>query len=338
MVLNFHDNIPLTLESGAVLPELDIAYNTYGRLNDDCSNVIWVCHALTANSDVADWWPHTVEAGRFLDPSRYFIVCANILGSHYGTTGPLSVNPQTGRPYFNAFPDVTVRDMVHAHQRLASHLGIKRVELLIGSSLGGFQTMEWALIDPGFAKRIALIATSAYTTPWAAAFNESQRMAIEADKTYGAEHPEAGLNGLRAARSIALLSYRGPAAYNLTQADEELRPEISFRRVHTYQQHQGDKLCARFNAYSYVRLSRAVDAHDVGRGRGGIKAALASIKPKTLVVGITSDILFSLNDSRLLAENIPGAVLRTIESDFGHDGFLVEHDKLNTIISGFLSL
>ncbi len=339
MVLTFHDSDPLALESGATLPCLDIAYHTFGTLNADRSNVVWVCHALTANSDVADWWPHTVEAGRFLDPDRYFIVCANILGSHYGTTGPLSVNPATGEPYYDSFPLITVRDMVNAHRRLARHLAIDRVELLIGSSLGGFQCMEWALMEPDFARRAALIATSAYTTPWAAAFNESQRMAIEADATYGLPRPDAGMKGLAAARSIALLSYRGPAAYNLTQADNGAMtdPRSPFRRrVLTYQQHQGDKLCNRFNAYSYYRLSRAVDAHDVGRGRGGAVAALRTFKPRTLVVGITSDILFTLDDARFLAENIPGAQLRTIESDFGHDGFLVEHTKLNTIINHFL--
>lgn len=339
MVLTFHDSEPLQLESGELLPELDIAYHTFGTLNADRSNVIWVCHALTANSDVADWWPHTVEAGRFLDPDRYFIVCANILGSHYGTTGPLSVDPCTGKPYFNAFPCITVRDMVNAHRRLAAHLGISGVELLIGSSLGGFQCMEWALAQPGFARRVALIATSAFTTPWAAAFNESQRMAIEADPTYGNPDPEAGMKGLSAARSIALLSYRGASAYNLTQADNGActDPASPFsRRVHTYQQHQGDKLCRRFNAYSYHRLSRAVDAHDIGRGRGGADAALRSFKPRTLVVGITSDILFTLDDARYLADHIPGAELQTIESDFGHDGFLVEHTKLNAIISKFM--
>lgn len=337
MVLTFHDPTPLRLECGEELTEFDIAYNTYGSMNADSSNVIWVCHALTANSDVAEWWPNTVEPGRFLDPQKYFIICANIIGSHYGSSGPLSLNPLTGKPYYNSFPEVTVRDMVHAHQRLAAHLGIKQVELLIGSSLGGFQSMEWALMQPYFARRVALIATSAYTTPWAAGFNESQRMAIEADPTYGADSPDAGLRGMRAARSMALLSYRGPAAYNLTQADAEERPSISYRRVHSYQQHQGDKLCARFNAYSYCRLSRAVDAHDVGRGRGGLVAALQSMKPETLVVGITSDILFTIEDARFLADNIPNSSFRTIESDFGHDGFLVEHDKLNAIIKEFIN-
>ena len=339
MVLNI--NSPFHLESGDVLPQLTIAYHTFGTLNAESSNVIWVCHALTANSDVADWWPHTVEAGCFLDPNRYFIVCANILGSHYGTTGPMSINPDTGEPYYDTFPQMTVRDMVRAHQLLASHLGITCVELLIGSSLGGFQCMEWALMEPSFPKRIALIATSAVTSPWAAGFNETQRMTILADASYGEDSPSAGLRGLAAARANALLSYRGSAAYNLTQSDQgaETDPENPFRRrVHSYQVHQGDKLCARFNAYSYFRLTRAVDSHDVGRGRGGVANALAGIKAKTLVVGITSDILFTLSESEELARFIPNAHLETIESDFGHDGFLVEHQKLNTIINQFMKL
>lgn len=341
MVLTYHSPHPFRLESGITLPEIDIAYHTFGRRNADGSNIIWVCHALTANSDVADWWPNTVVPGGFLDPEKYFIVCANILGSHYGTTGPLSVNPETGRPWFGSFPEVTVRDMVNAHRLLADHLGISRVKLLIGSSLGGFQCMEWALIEPGFAEKVALIATSALSSPWAAAFNESQRMAIEADPTYGQPDASAGSKGLEAARSIALLSYRGAPAYNLTQADRgaSTDPDNMFRRrVHSYQRHQGEKLSARFNAYSYHRLSRAVDAHDVARGRAdSVEDALKSFKPEALVIGITSDILFTLDDARQLAESIPNARMETIESNFGHDGFLVEHRQLNTIICNFLS-
>lgn len=339
MVLNI--NKPFHLESGEVLPELTIAYHTFGTLSAEADNVIWVCHALTANSDVADWWPNTVEPGCFLDPEKYFIVCANIIGSHYGTTGPLSINPTTGHPYYDTFPQMTVRDMVRAHQLLAAHLGISKVELLIGSSLGGFQCMEWAVMEPDFPRRIALIATSAVTSPWAAGFNETQRMTILADATYGTNSPDAGMRGLAAARANALLSYRGPAAYNLTQADQgaETDPENPFRRrVHSYQVHQGDKLCARFNAYSYFRLTHAVDSHDIGRNRGGIAKALADIKAKTLVVGITSDILFTLAEAQELAQHISNAQLETIESDFGHDGFLVEHKKLNTIINRFMQL
>ena len=148
----YHHNEPCILESGEQLPELDIAYDTFGELSPAKDNVIWVCHALTANSDVADWWPHTVEEGRFLDPTRYFIVCANFLGSHYGTTSPLSTNPATGKKWNYDFPRISVRDMVRCHQLLARHLGIERVKLLIGSSIGGFQCMEWAIMEPDFTE------------------------------------------------------------------------------------------------------------------------------------------------------------------------------------------
>lgn len=332
---------PFILENGETLPSVTIAYDTYGRLNEDRSNAVWVCHALTANSDVADWWPHTVEKGRFLDPDRYFTVCANILGSHYGTTGPLSTNPATGEPYYNDFPAMTVRDMVRVHWLLARHLGIDSVEFLIGSSLGGFQCMEWAIMEPSFPRHLVLIATTAVTKPWAAAFNESQRMCLQADATYGQRSPLAGMAGLAAARSIALLSYRGPQAYDLTQADDDAnrRPDYPRqRRVHSYQRHQGDKLCRRFNAYSYDRLSRAVDAHDVSYGRGDMRQALSAITAPTLVIAITSDILFPPSDHRELVEYIPQTEFHIIESNFGHDGFLIEYEKLDALISQFLAL
>ena len=327
---------PFELECGEVLPSLTIAYDTFGELNSERSNVIWVCHALTANSDVADWWPHTVEEGCFLDPTKYFSVCANFLGSHYGTTGPLSVNPATGEPWYGDFPLVTVRDMVRAHRLLAEWLGIKRVKLLIGSSIGGFQCLEWSVMQPDFAERAAFIATTPRTKPWASAFNESQRMAIECDPTYGERSAEAGLQGMATARSIALMSYRGGMAYDKTQEDEN-PDEASFeRRVLSYQRYQGEKLRRRFNAYSYYRLSQAVDSHNLGRGRGKVEDVLQQIKAKSLVVAITSDILFPPSDHTILVENIPNVEYHLIDSDFGHDGFLVEHKQLNEIILNFL--
>ena len=266
------------------------------------------------------------------------MVCANVLGSCYGTTGPLSVNPATGQPWFNDFPKFTVRDIVTVHQRLANHLGISRVKMLIGSSLGGFQCMEWALMEPDFAENVVLIATTPETKPWAAAFNESQRMAIETDPTFGSPAPDAGLEGLGVARSIALLSYRGPGAYDLTQAERETLTEgYPFgRRVHSYQRYQGKKLMDRFNAYSYYLLSQAVDSHCIGRDRGSVAEALASFKPRALVVAISSDILFPPSDHTPLATYIPDAEYHIIDSDFGHDGFLIENEKLNRLIQNFL--
>ena len=337
MAQTFFYNQPFTLECGAVLPALEIAYDTFGEMNAERSNIIWVCHALTANSDVADWWPHTVEEGCFLDPKKYFTVCANFLGSHYGTTGPLSVNPATGEEWYGDFPLVTVRDMVRAHQLLAKHLGIERVKLLIGSSIGGFQCLEWCVMQPDFAEHAAFIATTPRTKPWASAFNESQRMAIECDPTFGERKAEAGLNGMATARSIALLSYRGGMAYDKTQEDAT-PDEVSFeRRVLSYQRYQGEKLRRRFNAYSYYRLSQAVDSHNLARGRGSLEEVLKQIKAKSLVVAITSDILFPPSDHKVLIENIPSVEYHLIDSDFGHDGFLVEHEQLNRIILDFLN-
>lgn len=332
----YHYRAPFTLESGEMLPEVDIVYDTFGELNEAKDNVIWVCHALTANSDVADWWPHTVEEGRFLDPSRYFIICANFLGSHYGTTSPLSVNPTTGEKYYYDFPRITVRDMVRCHQLLARHLGIERVKMLIGSSIGGFQCMEWAIMEPHFMEHLVLIATTTCSEPWAAAFNESQRMAIRLDRSWGERCDDAGLDGMAVARSIALISYRGGAAYNATQQDNNV--DISFeRRAHSYQQYQGEKLRRRFNAISYYRLSEAVDSHNIARERGSIAQALSAIKARTLVVAISSDILFPPEAHIPLKEHISDVEYHLIESEFGHDGFLVEHDKLNRIITNFIN-
>ena len=332
----YHHSEAITLESGAVLPEVEIAYDTFGTLNEAKENVIWVCHALTANSDVADWWPHTVEEGGFLDPTRYFIVCANLLGSHYGTTSPLSVNPATGEKYYYDFPQITVRDMVKCHQLLAKHLGIERVKLLIGSSIGGFQCMEWAISEPKFMESVALIATTTCTEPWAAAFNESQRMAIRTDRTWGERRDDAGIDGMAVARSIALISYRGGAAYNATQQDENPNEASFTRRAHSYQQYQGEKLRRRFNALSYYRLSEAVDSHNIARGRGSIAEALSKIEARALVVAISSDILFPPEAHTPLREHIRDVEYHLIESEFGHDGFLVEHEKLNTIIRNFI--
>lgn len=338
MAKTYHHNSPIELESGEILPEVVIAYDTFGTLSEAKDNVIWVCHALTANSDVKDWWPNTVEEGRFLDPNKYFIVCANFLGSHYGTTSPLSINPTTGEKWYYDFPRITVRDMVTCHRLLAKHLGIDRVKLLIGSSIGGFQCMEWAVIDPDFMENLALIATTTNTEPWAAAFNESQRMAIRADGTWGQLRDDAGLDGMAVARSIALISYRGAPAYNATQHDRDNPTDAAFeRRAHTYQQHQGEKLRRRFNAFSYYRMTEAVDSHNIGRGRGSVADALRQIKAHTLVVAISSDILFPVEAHIPMRQYIPDVEYHLIESSFGHDGFLVEYEKLNNIITNFMN-
>lgn len=327
---------PFELELGGKIQNLTIAYDTYGTLAEGGSNAVWVCHALTANSDVADWWPHTVEKGAFLDPEKCFTVCANIIGSCYGSTGPLSVNPATGKPYYGDFPRLTIRDMARAHSLLADHLGLRRIHALVGSSVGGFQAVEWIAAEPRRFGRLVLIATDVKASPWSIAIDETQRMAIRADATWGEPRADAGAAGLAAARAIGLLSYRGGEGYNLTQQDPESDTLPDDHRACTYQRHQGDKLVKRFNAYSYMTILDAFDTHDVGRGRGGVDAALRRICCPTMVVGLTTDIIFPPAEQREIARRIPGAVYREISSPLGHDGFLVEHGQLNAILNDFL--
>ena len=334
MVNHYHHNKPFALELGGELADLHIAYHTYGTPNSDMSNVVWVCHALTANSDVKDWWPHTVEEGKFLDPADNYVICANILGSPYGTTAPLHDNPATGSPYYKDFPPYTIRDIVNAHRILADALGITRIHTLVGCSVGGFQAIEWAVMEPERFDRLALMATDAIATPWTIGIDETMRMCKEADPTFGNPDPQAGRNGLAAARAIGLLSYRGYYGYNLTQKDIEELPPV--HRAASYQRYQGEKLCRRFDAYSYYAILNAFDTHDVGRGRGGLDAALKRIKARTLVIGLETDIVFPPKEMRELCEKIPGAVYGEIRSPFGHDGFLVEYDQLNELLLPFM--
>jgi len=323
------------LESGAVIHGLEIAYHTFGTYRPDEDNAVWVCHALTANSDVADWWPGTVVKGGFLDPEYHFTVCANIIGSCYGTTGPASVNPETGEPYYADFPDLTIRDMARTHALLADYLGLSHIGTLVGSSVGGFQALEWAVEEPERFGHLVLIATAAKASPWCIAVDETQRMAIFADATYGERRLDAATAGLEAARAIGLLTYRGPEGYNRTQQDPPADGSAAVRthRACSYQRYQGLKLSRRFNAYSYVKILDAFDTHDVGRGRGGLQVALSRLSMPATVVGISTDIVFTPPEMRALADMLPAAEYYEIESAFGHDGFLVEHDRLNEILN-----
>jgi homoserine O-acetyltransferase len=324
---------PFTTESGGVIPDLVIAYHTYGRLNGEGDNVIWVCHALTANSDVEAWWPGMVGDGLLLDTSKYFVVCANILGSCYGTTGPADINPQTGEPWLGTFPQVTIRDLVNVHEILREHLGIRAIHTVIGSSIGGFQALEYSIMYPELIRHLVFIASGARQSPWAIAFNEAQRLAMEADETFRSGHPQGGRNGLKAARAVALLSYRSAHAYNLTQGDDDDRTDQF--RASSYQVYQGEKLVSRFNPYSYFCITKLSDTHNVGRGRGGTAKALARIRADVLAVGISSDFLFPATDQRSLAANIEGAEYREIDSLYGHDGFLIETELLTEVIRDF---
>lgn len=323
------------LESGKKLRQLEIGYHTFGKLNEQKDNVVWVCHAFTANSDVMDWWPGLFGEKALFNPNEYFIICANILGSNYGTTNPLSINPKNDESYFLSFPFFTIRDIVKVHQLLAAHLQIEKIKLLIGGSLGGQQAVEWAISEPEKMSRLIILACNARHSPWGIAFNESQRLCLTADPTFYKSIPNGGNSGLKAARSLALLSYRSYKTYAVTQSEDDLQKLDSFN-ASSYQNYQGQKLVNRFNAYSYWYLTKAMDTHNVARNRVSLENALGKIRAQTLVIAIASDVLFPPEEQRFLAKHIPDASFIEVESLFGHDGFLIETITLSKIIENFL--
>ena len=268
----------------------------------------------------------------WVNPDKDFVVCVNMLGSAYGSSGPASVNPETGKPFYFDFPLVTVRDIVRANILVRRHLGIETIDLMVGGSIGGFQSIEWAIMEPERIKKLVLIACSCRVTPWLTAWEESQRLALEADPTFReCKSLKGGEAGLRCARSIALISYRSYEGYNLTQ--EETDEDCLFAdRAGSYQRYQGKKLADRFDAYSYYYLAKSADSNNAGRGRGGTKKALGTITAECVVIGIDSDRLFPVCEQKFLAENIRGARYEEMSSKFGHDGFLLENEQLKAII------
>ena len=330
----FHYNNTFRLETGAALPGFQLAYTTYGTLNEQRDNVVWVCHALTGSSDFTDWWCDLFGEGKLYDPREWFVVCANSLGGCYGSTGPLSQNPQTQQPYYHTFPQVTNRDVVAAFDLLRREMGLARVHTLIGGSLGGQQALEWVLLQPGVFERLVHVASNARHSPWGIAFNESQRMAIRQDPTWATDTEGAGKEGLKTARAIAMLSYRHYNTYDATQQETDNSTIDNFRAA-SYQVYQGEKLAKRFNAYPYFLLSTAMDSHDVGRGRGGLEKALTQLKTRCLFVGVDTDILFPVEEQRFMHEHVGGSSFYLIRSNYGHDGFLVEFPQLKEAVTQF---
>lgn len=332
--LIFHYQREFALESGASLPGFQLAYTTYGCLNKERSNVVWICHALTGNSDFTDWWGELFGEGKLYDPADWFIVCANTLGGCYGSTGPLSVNPRTLQPFYHSFPQLTNRDIVKAFDLLRQELGLEQVHTLLGGSLGGQQALEWALQQPQVFRNLIQVASNARHSAWGIAFNESQRMAIRQDPSWSNNAKEAGLEGLKTARAIAMLSYRHYTCYEAAQQEPGHSITDNFRAA-SYQVYQGDKLAQRFNAYTYWLLSKAMDSHNIGRDRGGVGKALERLVARSLFVGVDTDLLFPVEEQLALHKQVPGSSFALIRSPYGHDGFLVETEQLVQAIQSF---
>jgi homoserine O-acetyltransferase len=336
----------IALDSGKTLPDVRIAYETWGTF--DGSNAVLVLHALTGDSHVAGtagpghptagWWDTLVGPGRAIDTDRLYVVAPNILGGCQGTTGPASLD-RDGFHWGGSFPALTVRDQVRAEAALADRLGVERWHAVVGGSAGGMRALEWAVEHPAQVDRLFLLATSAAASAEQIALSRTQVAAIETDPAwYGGDYydgPQGPLAGLDLARRIAHIAYRceGELADRFGRA---VQGDGTWA-VDSYLQHHGAKLVRRFDANSYVILTSAMDTHDIGRDRGGVAAALARVTARTVVAGIDSDRLYPLHQQQELADLIPTAEdLRIVTSAHGHDGFLIESDQVGELARALL--
>lgn len=325
----------LALELGGSLEEVTVAYRTWGD-PANADRAVLICHALTGSADADAWWPGVIGPGAAFDPARDYIICSNILGSCYGTTGPASTRPDGSGCYRDTFPRITVRDMVHAQRRLLDHLGVDTLDLVTGPSLGGMQVLEWALIYPDRVRRIAPIGVGASHSAWCIAMSEAQRAAIYADPNWqGGRYDDDRRpdQGLAAARMMAVCGYRSWQSF-----DERFGREYSVAsrfQVQSYLQHQGSKMTGRFDANAYVRLTQAMNDHDVGLGRGDCASVLGTITQDALVVSVSSDQLYPPGEQAFIADCLPNSRYETLSSIHGHDGFLIESRALGDLLREF---
>ena len=336
----YHLQQPFPLDLGGELGDVQIAYRTFGQLNASRDNAVLVCHALTGSADIDTWWAPLLGSGKALDPDRDFILCSNILGSCYGTTGPTSVNSETGKIYGPSFPPITIGDMVRLQNRLVEKLGIESLKFVIGGSLGGMQVLEWALLYPAKVRAIALIATTGRHSAWCIGLSETQRQAIYTDPQWrDGNYPieEQPMQGLAVARMIAMSSYRTWASFSTRfgRTLNLIEPPSQQFAMSSYLQYQGKKLVKRFDANTYITLTHAMDRHDVAHHRQSYESALQSIHQPSLIVGITSDLLYPIPEQRELANLIPNAQLKWLDSIHGHDSFLIDMDTLNGLVASF---
>ncbi|QGG95066.1 homoserine O-acetyltransferase MetX [Actinomarinicola tropica] len=340
---------PFALEGGGVLRGVDVAYETWGELDADGSNAVLVCHALTGDSHVAGpsghghptagWWDDLVGPGRAIDTDRWFVVCANVLGGCQGTTGPASIDPDTGRPHGARFPVVTIRDVVRTQAALADHLGVDVWASVIGGSMGGMQALEWTVMFPDRMRSVGALATTAAAGAQQIAWSHVGRMAIAGDPNwrdgdyYDAPDGEGPHQGLALARSIAQIHYRTEPVFEERFGRRTVEPVDRLSlwdrfQVESYLDYQGEKLVRRFDANSYLVLNKAMDLHDLGRGRGGVERALDRVRVPVLTMSIDSDSLYPPYQQEQLRDGFAerGRLFDhvSIASPHGHDGFLLE--------------
>ncbi|HEV2580310.1 MAG TPA: homoserine O-acetyltransferase [Ktedonobacteraceae bacterium] len=356
------DALPLQL--GGSLGPVTLAYETWGTLNATGDNAILITHALTGNTHAHDaerpndtkiaWWNPLIGPGRFFDTSRYFVICSNILGGCYGSTGPSSIDPDTGQPYRMNFPVVTIQDMVRAQRRLIAHLGVRELAMVAGGSIGGQQALEWAFAYPELVRNVIVVAATAALTAQAIAFSEVQRQAILIDPRWqsGNYSPDQGPDaGLAIARMLAMITYQSEEGMEQRFARQPARRspgqtpvapggygDLGKRfDVENYLYYQGDALVRRFDANSYLYISRAMDLYDAGEYYSSLEAALRRVSSKALFIGIRSDFLFPAARVRLLSEQArdagADATYVELDSPHGHDAFLKEWKQMNEALN-----
>jgi homoserine O-acetyltransferase len=325
-----------TTESGHTFSSVDIAWKSWGTINEKRDNVILICHALTGHASADEWFGGLFDQDGILDPEEHFILCVNVPGSCYGSTGPTSINPNTGAPWQADFPPITIRDIVTFHQLLFDEWNIQGIELVLGGSMGGMIALEFALMDDR-VRSAALFVMGKAHSPWAIGISEAQRMAIRADQKwkhgyYDTQDPPT--KGIEAARAMAMITYRTPQNYE-EKFSRRVHPDKQIYQVESYLQYQGKKLADRFDANTYIILSQAMDSHDVSRDRGTFKEVLGNLKIPVLVVGFDSDQLYPIHEQRELGDLLPNSTLAELSSPYGHDAFLIEFKQLNAQLKPF---
>ncbi len=312
----------ITLQSGQTLIDASIAYTIIGDIKNN-NKIVWVFHALTANSDPSNWWKKLFGDSALFNAKNYTIICVNIPGSCYGSVGPLSKNILTNEPYFHTFPVFTVVDIVTVFQSIKNILNITKIHIGIGGSMGGQHLLQWAIMEPNLFEHIIPIACNAKQSAFALAIDAAQRLAIEADSTWKNKNENAGQEGLKAARAMAMVLYRTYNCFANKNTNEKGDAE-------SYQRYQALKITERFNAFSYYNLSQSRNTHN-------IENDLQKIIAKTLIIGISSDLLMPIQEQKHLANNIKNAKIKIIDSVYGHDAFLVETEILTKIIKDYLA-
>lgn len=329
---------PLALENNGQTLPFELAYRAWGNLNASGDNAILVVHALSGSADLESWWPDLLGEGKPLNPNKDFVVCINLLGSCYGSSGPLTNQPGTDQSWQNRFPEISVRDQARAQTALLRSLGVRKLRCVIGPSLGGMVALELAVLEPELVGSLILIGTTAQHSAQAIANSSCQRAAIMLDPAFhgGNYHPEQQPRaGLALARQMAFVGYRSDREFSERFARDA--GETERFSIQDYLAHQGRKFVERFDANSYLNLSLCMNSHDLGRGRGDAQAALQNIHQSTLVISLENDQLYSFAEQAQLAENIPNAVHELIPTCYGHDGFLIETDAMAVILDRFLS-